>query len=119
MLKNPECKKYIQCSEKFKGTLCFSGQAKNFSKILNGKKYFNAVKNFRTYSVFQIESKLIKNLECKKYIQWSRRATRGGAFGEFALPEIFKTLHSNLIFLQKLSKNKGEILYSNHFKEKS
>jgi len=27
LLKNPECKKYIQYSEKFQGTLCFSGQA--------------------------------------------------------------------------------------------
>jgi len=27
LLKNPEYKKYIQYSEKFQGTLCFSGQA--------------------------------------------------------------------------------------------
>jgi len=34
-------------------------------------------------------------------------------------PEILKTLHSNFDILQKLSKNKDEILYSNHFKEMS
>jgi len=27
LLKNPECKKYIQYSEKFQGKLCFLGQA--------------------------------------------------------------------------------------------
>jgi len=27
LLKAPECKKYIQYSEKFQGKLCFSGQA--------------------------------------------------------------------------------------------
>jgi len=27
LLKNPECKKYIQYSEKFQGTFCFSGKA--------------------------------------------------------------------------------------------
>ena len=27
LLKNPECEKYIQYSEKFQGTRCFSGQA--------------------------------------------------------------------------------------------
>jgi len=39
LLKNPECKKYIQCSEKFQSKLCFSGQAQSCPKILNGKKY--------------------------------------------------------------------------------
>ena len=28
LLKSPECKKYIQYSEKFQGKLCFSGQAR-------------------------------------------------------------------------------------------
>jgi len=49
LLKNPECKKYVQYSEKFKGKLCFSGQAESCSKILNVKKYIQ-------YSVFSVYS---------------------------------------------------------------
>ena len=40
LLKNPECDKYIQYSEKFQGKLCFQGK-----------------------------HKLLKNLECINYIQ--------------------------------------------------
>jgi len=42
LLKNPECKKYIQYSKKFQGKLCF-----------------------------QDKHKLLKNPECKKYFQYS------------------------------------------------
>jgi len=41
LLKNPESKKYIQYSEKFQASI-------SCSKILNDKKYFNTVKNFRS-----------------------------------------------------------------------
>jgi len=41
------------------------------SKILNVKSIFNTVKNFRAHSVFQGKCKLLKNYECKKYIQYS------------------------------------------------
>jgi len=40
-----ECWKYIQCSEKFQGKLCFSGQVQCCSKIMNGEKIVNAVRN--------------------------------------------------------------------------
>jgi len=44
------------------------------------------------------------------------RQSRRASWGAFALPKTdnFKTLHRNV----KFSKNKDEILYSNHFKEK-
>jgi len=38
------------------------------SKILKGKKYFNAVKNFRANSVFQGKRKLFTIMNDKKYI---------------------------------------------------
>jgi len=46
LLKNPECKAYIQYSEKFQGKLFFRVST-SFSKILNVEKIFNAV-----YSVY-------------------------------------------------------------------
>ena len=78
LLKNPECKKYIQYSEKLQGKRkllknldyknIFNTVAHSFfrasascSKILNDKKYiFNTAKNFRTNSVFQGKCKLLK-----------------------------------------------------------
>jgi len=47
LLKNRQCKKYIQYSENFQGKLCFSGQAQSCSKIMNVKNIFNTVKAFR------------------------------------------------------------------------
>ena len=41
LLKNPECKTYIQYSEKFQGKLGFWGQAQSCSKLLSGEKMFN------------------------------------------------------------------------------
>jgi len=38
---------------------------------MKDKKYFNAVKNFTAHSVFQGKRKLLKNPECKKYVQYS------------------------------------------------
>jgi len=73
LLKNPECKKYIQYSEKLQGTLCFSGQAQMCSKILNVKSIFNTVKIFRAHSVFQGKRILLKNPECKSYIPYSEK----------------------------------------------
>ena len=46
------------------------------SEILNVKRISNTVKSFRAHSVFQGKRKLLKNPECKKYIQYSEfRAT--------------------------------------------
>jgi len=46
LLKNPECKKYIEYSEKFQGKLCFSGWAQSCSQIFNGKKYIQYSEKF-------------------------------------------------------------------------
>jgi len=72
LLKNPECKTYIQYSEKFQGTLFFGASA-SCSKILNVKRIFNTVKNFRAHSAFQGKRKLLKNPECQTYIQYSEK----------------------------------------------
>jgi len=37
------------------------------------KKCFHTVKNFRAHSVFQSKRKLLKNPECKKYIQYNEK----------------------------------------------
>ena len=50
LLKNPECKKYIQYSE-FMATLFFRASA-SCSKILNGKKYIQCSEKFQGNSVF-------------------------------------------------------------------
>ena len=65
LLKNLECKKFIQFSEKFQGTHSFSGQSQICSQILNVKHIFNRVKNVKAHVVFQGKSKLLKNPECK------------------------------------------------------
>jgi len=44
----------------------------NCSKFLNNKKYFKTVKNF-TATLFQGKRKLLKNPECKKCIQYSKK----------------------------------------------
>jgi len=59
LLKNPDCKKYIQYSEKYRATL-FQGKRKLF-KILKDKKDFNPVKNFKAHSVFQGKGKVAQN----------------------------------------------------------
>ena len=43
LLKTPECKKYIQYSEKFQGKLCFFRASASCSKIVNREKKFNTV----------------------------------------------------------------------------
>jgi len=63
LLKNPECKNYIQYNEKFQEKLCFQSKRK-FLK----NPHFNAVKIFRANSVFQGKRKLLKILNDKKYI---------------------------------------------------
>ena len=79
LLKNPECKKHIQCS-KIRATLFFRARA-NCSKILNDKKYiFNTVKIFRAHSLFQDKCKLLKTPECKKYIQYSEQFQGNSVF---------------------------------------
>jgi len=57
--------------ENFQGKLCFTASA-SCSKILNDKKYIlNAVNSQHT--VFQGKRKLLKNPECRKYIQYSEK----------------------------------------------
>jgi len=46
LLKTPECKKYIQYSEKFQGNSVFQGKHK-LLKIVDVKSIFTAVKIFR------------------------------------------------------------------------
>ena len=91
LLKTPECKKYIQYSEKLQGTICFSGQAQatqNFwiiknicsmqwkisgqlcffrastscSKILNVKSIFHTAKNLRATLFFMASA------SCSKFL---------------------------------------------------
>ena len=62
LLKTAECKKCIQYSENFQGTLCFSEQAQSCSKILNGKKYIQYSKKFQGKLCFQGKRKLLKSL---------------------------------------------------------
>jgi len=45
LLKNPECKKYIEYSENFQGKLFFRLSAE-LLKSLNGKKYIKYSENF-------------------------------------------------------------------------
>jgi len=75
LLKNFEWQKIFQYSEKFQDNSVFRASG-SCSKILNVKSIFNTVKYFRVHSVFQGKHKLLKNPECKKYIQYSEfRAT--------------------------------------------
>jgi len=71
LLKTPDCKKYIQYSEKFQGKLCFQGQRK-LLKDLNVKSIFTTVNIFRTtLFFFQGKRKLLKNRELLKNFQYS------------------------------------------------
>ena len=55
------------------GHTLFFIASKSCSKILNVESIFNIVKNFRANYVFQAKRKLLKNRECKKYIQYSEK----------------------------------------------
>jgi len=63
LLKNPECKKYIQYSENFQVKLCFSGQAQSCSNILNGKKYIQYSEKFQGKLCFSGQAHIAKNPE--------------------------------------------------------
>jgi len=65
LLKNPECKNYIQCSENFQGK-------RKLFKILKGKKYIQ-YSEFRAHLVFQGKQKFLKHPECKNYIKYSEK----------------------------------------------
>jgi len=56
LLKNSECKKYIQYSEKFQGNSVFRASA-GYSKLQNNKKCIQYSENF------QSKRKLLKNPE--------------------------------------------------------
>jgi len=47
LLKNPECKKYVQCREKFLGKLFLKASAKLLKNLVNGKKYIQCSENFQ------------------------------------------------------------------------
>ena len=66
LLKNPECKNYIQYCEKFQGTRCFQGKRK-LLKNPECKKY-TPYSDFKATLFFRASAKLLKNPECKKYI---------------------------------------------------
>jgi len=66
LLKNPECKNYIQYSKRFQGRLCFQSKRK-FLK----NPYFNAVKNFQGKLCFSGQAQVVQNSEGYKYIQHS------------------------------------------------
>jgi len=72
LLKNPECTKYLNTVKHSRATLFFRA-SDSCSKIRNVKSIFNAVNIFRANSVFQGKLKLLKNPECKKYIQYSEK----------------------------------------------
>jgi len=68
LLKNPECKNYIQYSEKFQGKFCFQSKRKSLKN-----PYFNAVNILKANSVFQGKQKLLKHPECETYIKYSEK----------------------------------------------
>jgi len=55
LLKNPECKNYIQYSEKFQGKLCFQSKRK-----LLKNTYFNAVNIFKA-NCFSGQAQVVQN----------------------------------------------------------
>jgi len=63
LLKIPECKKYIQYSEKFQGNSVFQGKHKVAQKSWMVKNIFKTVKNFRTTLFLQGKRKLFNNRE--------------------------------------------------------
>ena len=62
-------KKYFNPVKNFRKNSVFRTSA-SFSKILNDKN-MHSVSAFKAHSVFQDKRKLLKNPECKKYIQYS------------------------------------------------
>jgi len=64
LLKNPECKTYIQYSEKFQGNSAFRASA-SCSKILNVKRIFNTVKNLGHTLLFRASASCSKILNVK------------------------------------------------------
>jgi len=71
LLKNPECKQYIQYSEKFSAHSVFQGKRRVAQKSWMIRNIFDAVKNFTGNSAYGSKRKLLKNLEQWKYFQYS------------------------------------------------
>jgi len=67
LLKNLECKKYIQYSGSFQGNSAFQGK-RSYSKILNSKKYIQYNENFQRKLCFQGMRKLLKILNTKSTV---------------------------------------------------
>ena len=79
LLKNPECKNYIQCSDNFQGKLCFSGQAQvvqNYEWL----KIYIQYSEFRAHSVFQGKHKFLKSPERYKIFQHSEKFQGNSVF---------------------------------------
>ena len=115
LLKNPQCKKYIQYSEKFQRTLFLSGQAQSCSKILNGKKYIQYSENFRINSVFQGKRNFPKNPVCtvKSIFQYSEKFRANSVFQ--GKRNLFKILNDKKSVTCRQGRQRREcLLYHNH-----
>ena len=74
LLKTPECKKYIQYSEKFQGNSVFQGKRKK----PECKKYIHYSENFQGNSVFfQGKRRLLKSRELWIKFQYIVYSLRG------------------------------------------
>ena len=89
LLKNSECKNYIQYSVNFQGKLCFQSKRK-----LLKNPYFNAVNIFKANSVFQGKRKLFKILKDKKYIKYGEFRAVFSEFSGFSIRWIQRIQHS-------------------------
>ena len=71
LLKNPEWQNMFQYSEKFQGKLCFSGQAQVAQKF----RMINISIQWKIPGqlCFSGQARVAQNLECKKYIQYSKK----------------------------------------------
>jgi len=78
LLKNPECKNYIQYSEKFQGNSVRRASA-NSSKFRMITAHIQC-SEIRAHSVFQGKQKLLKHPECKKYIKYSEDVMTNSVF---------------------------------------
>ena len=71
----------VQNSEKYLGTLCFSGQAHAKWPITpECKKYIPYSEKFMGNSVFQGKGKLLKTPECITYMQYSEKFQGSSVF---------------------------------------
>ena len=75
-----ECEKYITYSEKFQGPLCFSGQAQVTQTFWIIKSACSIQWKISGQSVFQGKNKLLQNYECKEYIPYREKFLGNSVF---------------------------------------